>query len=91
MCAVVTFVGVHGWVRDGVAPSRNGAPGILPRKILEILYAKPCIFWNICATIGRQNGPILLCSILMLRLDVEVDVESTFFTKLNNYIILVVR
>jgi len=37
------------------------------RKIWEILYAKPYIFGNICAIIGRQNRPILLYWILMLR------------------------
>jgi len=35
-------------------------------KILDILYSKPCIFGNICAIIGAQNEPILLCWILIL-------------------------
>ena len=43
-----------GLVREGVVPSRN-----IPRKILEILYAKPCILGNICAIISPQNGSIL--------------------------------
>ena len=34
------------WVREGVAPSRNGGLGVLSP---EILYAKRCILGNICA------------------------------------------
>jgi len=50
-----------GWVREEIAPSRNGATRVLARKILEILYAKPCILGNICAITGPQNGLIFLC------------------------------
>jgi len=44
-----------------------------PRKILEILYAKPCVLGNICAIFGPQNGPILLCWM-------NTDVEAFFLS-----------
>ena len=47
----------------GSRPLPHWDPGVLPRKISEIIGCMPNrAFWrNICAINGPQNGPILLC------------------------------
>jgi len=56
-----------GSVREGVAPSRNRSPGVLPPENFGNFICQTVHFGNICAIIGPQNAPILLCWILMLR------------------------
>jgi len=59
---MLTLICVQHWGgAGGGRPLPQWGFGVLPRKILEILYAKWCILGNICAIIGLENGSILLC------------------------------